>query len=295
MRCLVVWASAAVCLTVLAFLGHGAALAQKVNPVEAIEKALPQKAPAVPRQPRKILIFSKTAGFRHQSIAVGAKAIAMMGEKTGAYTTLHTEDDSFFEPEKLKNFDAVLMLNTTGEVFKSKSDPNREEMLKKSLKEFVSGGKGLIGIHAATDTYHDWKDYNTMMGGAFLKHPWTANSKVSIKNLEPNNPLNAVFDGKGFDITDEIYIFRPGTALGTERKFLLALDESKMDVSKGQREDKFYAISWLATYGKGRTFYCSLGHNDHIYWNPAILKHYLAGIQYALGDLDADATPSQKK
>ena len=299
MRCLFFLASAAFCLTLLAVVGGGSALAQKVNQLEAIEKALPQKAPAVPKQPRKILIFSKTAGFRHASIATGAKAIAMLGEKTGAFTSLHTEDESFFEPERLKNFDGVLMLNTTNEVFKPKIGTpeeisKREEMLKKSFKDFVSGGKGLMGIHAATDTYHNWPDYATMMGGTFLQHPWTSNSKVSIKVLEPNNPVNAAFGGKGFDITDEIYIFRPGTALPTERRFLLALDESKMDVGKGKRDDKFYAISWISTYGKGRTFYCSLGHNDNIYWNPAVLAHYLAGIQYALGDLDADATPTKK-
>ena len=77
-------------------------------------------------------------------------------------------------------------------------------------------------------------------------------------------------------------------------RFLLALDDSKMDVAKGKRADNFYAISWVSTFGKGRTFYCSLGHQKDIYWNPMILKHYLAGIQYALGDLEADAAPTSK-
>ena len=81
---------------------------------------LPDKAPAAPKQARKILIFSKTAGFRHGSIPIGARAIAMMGEKTGAYTTLHTEDESIFAPEKLNVFDAVFMLNTTGDCLKPK-------------------------------------------------------------------------------------------------------------------------------------------------------------------------------
>jgi type 1 glutamine amidotransferase len=265
--------------------------------VENITKALPDKAPAPPKQPRKLLIFSKTAGFRHASIPVGIKAITMMGDKTGAYTATATEDESFFEPEKLKVFDAVLMLNTTNEVFRPKDAKkgelnDREEMLKQSLADFVSGGKGLVGIHAGADTYHKWKAYNDMMGGAFVSHPWNANSTVSVKNVAPSHPLNAAFDGKGFDITDEIYVFRADTALPTERKYLLTLDDSKMDLTKGKRADGLYPISWLRTYGKGRTFYCSLGHNNHIYWNPAVLKHYLAGIQYALGDLPADATPT---
>jgi type 1 glutamine amidotransferase len=97
-----------------------------------------------------------------------------------------------------------------------------------------------------------------------------------------------------FDIVDEIYQFRADTALPSDRKFLLML-EKKADDKRGNRKDGLYPISWLSTYGKGRTFYCSLGHNDHIYWNPMILKHYLAGIQYALGDLDADSTPTVKQ
>jgi len=278
----------------------------KVKPADLmkIEAALPDKAPATHNAPHKVLIFSKTNGFRHSSIPVGAAALTLLGEKTGAYTSVHSEDESYFEPAKLKQFDAVIMLNTTGEVFRlaDKAMPKdaearkavleREEMLKQSLVDFVKGGGGLVGIHAATDTYHTWGAYNRMMGGAFIKHPWTSNSSVSVKNLAPDHPLNQVFKSKGFDIVDEIYQFRPDTALPTERRMLLALDKDKMDVSRGKREDGFYAIAWVSTYGKGRTFYCSLGHNDHIYYNPAMLQHYLAGIQYALGDLPADATPT---
>ena len=276
--------------------------------LEKITQALPEKAPAQPKQPRKILIYSKTAGFRHGSIPVGIKAISMMGDKTGAYTALASEDESMFEADKLKAFDAVFMLNTTGDCLKPKINDmkdkaqveravQREELLKKNLEEFVAGGKGLIGVHSATDTYHDkrgpfvveWPAYGKMMGGAFVSHPWNSDSKVAIKNIDPKHPLNAAFDGMDFEIVDEIYQFRDDTALPNERRYLLMLDPAKRD--RGNRKDGFYPISWLSVYGKGRNFYCSLGHNDHIYWNPIVLKHYLAGIQYALGDLQADATP----
>jgi type 1 glutamine amidotransferase len=267
--------------------------------LDRITKALPDSAPAKPRQPRKLLIYSRTQGFRHPSIPVGIKAITMIGDKTGAYLAYHTEDESFFEPEKLKTFDAVFMLNTTGECLRPKGDnkeevQRREEMLKKSLVDFVAGGKGLIGLHAATDTYHRWKEYSQMMGGVFAGHPWT--KKVPIKNLEPAHPLNAMFDGRDFEINDEIYQFTLTSALPTERKFLLALDTSKMpDARRGIRKEAGpYPISWVSTYGKGRTFYCSLGHREEIYCEPAILKHYLAGIQYVLGDLDVDVSPTVK-
>jgi type 1 glutamine amidotransferase len=349
---------------------------QDAKMIEKVTEALPDKAPAQPKAKRKLLIYSKTAGFRHSSIALGAKAIAMMGDKTGAYTAHHTEDESFFEPEKLKHFDAVFMMNTTGDCMRSDPkfvdakgevvagaketqvdqklvavdeknkpiegakvakidgkdvavdadgkaipkakvaktggrtiivdakgqevaggkkitpDPKLEEARKKSLADFVASGKGLAGVHSATDTYHGWKDYNQMMGGTFAGHPWHA--KVPVKNLEPKHPLNAAFGGMDFEITDEIYQFRADTALPTDRKFLLSLDTQKMDVSKGSRKDGLYPVSWVSTFGKGRTFYCSLGHREEIYWNPMILKHYLAGIQYVLGDLDVDATPTTK-
>jgi type 1 glutamine amidotransferase len=274
----------------------------KIKPdvLQKIKAALPDKAPATPKKPRKVLIFSKTNGFRHGSIPVGAAALTLMGQKTGAYTAVHSEDDSMFEPDKLKEFDAVIMLNTTGDVFRPAKLPNdpaakkaaleREERLKGSLVDFVKSGKGLAGMHSATDTYHRWGEYNKMMGGTFAGHPW--HKSVPVKNLSPGHPLNAMFGADGFQVVDEIYQFRNDTALPSERKMLLGLDTGKMDVSAGNRKDKQYPISWISTYGKGHTFYCSLGHRDEIYYNPAVLKHYLAGIQYALGDLSADATPT---
>jgi type 1 glutamine amidotransferase len=275
-----------------------AAHAQKAEDLAKVEKAMPATAPARPKAPRNILIYSRTAGFRHSSIAIGTRAITLMGDKTKAYTATATEDESFFEPDRLAKFDAVFMMNTTGNCLRPKAgdkaeQDKREEALKKSLNDFVGGGKGLIGVHSATDTYAGWKDYNRMMGGAFVSHPW--HQKVPVKNLDPSHPVLAAFGGKDFEIADEIYMFRDDTALPTDRRFLLSLDMSRMaekDSAKGKRKDASYPISWIANYGKGRTFYCSLGHREEIFWNPDVLKHYLAGIQFALGDLEADATPA---
>lgn len=272
----------------------------KPEVVAKIKEALPEAAPAKPKKARKVLLFSKTNGFRHGSIPTAAKALAMLGEQTGAWSAVHSEDEAMFEPETLKQFDGVIMVNTTGEVFRPKKLPGnpdekkaaleREEMLKQSLVNFVKSGGGLGGVHSATDTYKRWKEYNDMMGGAFAGHPW--HMKVPVANLTPEHPLNKVFGGEGFTVIDEIYQFRAGTAQKADRKMLLALDGSKMDLSKGKREDNFYPISWISKYGEGRTYYCSLGHRAEIYYNPQVLKHYLAGFQYMLGDLDADATPS---
>ena len=282
----------------------GGELAAQVKPdvVKKIEAALPKSAPAKAKKARKVLIFTKTNGFRHGSIAVGAKSLAMLGEKTGAYTAVHSEDDSMFEADKLKEFDAVIMLNTTGELFRPRRLPKdaaqkkaaleREERLKKNLVDFVKSGKGLAGTPSGTDTYKNWKDYNDMMGGAFAGHPW--HSLVPIKNLEPDHAVNKCFEGKGFSVKDEIYQFRLNTALATDRRMLLSLDGSKMNLKRNDGRKEFYPISWVSTYGKGRTFYCSLGHRNEIYYNPVVLQHYLAGFQYALGDLEAEGSPSAK-
>lgn len=266
-----------------------------------IKEALPTEPAVKPAKKHKVLVFSKTNGFRHGSIATGAEAMRQLGESTGVFDVVHSEDEAMFEPDTLKGFDGVIFLNTTGEVFLPKKMPadeagkktakEREEMLKKSLVDYVSGGGALIGIHSATDTYKNWPEYNKMMGGAFDGHPW--HMKVKAKNLDPGHPVNAAFGGKDLEIADEIYQFRGGTGNASDRRMLLGLSGDLADLKKGKREDNFYAISWVAEYGKGKTFYCSLGHRDEIYWNPQMLRHYLAGIQFALGDLDADATPKK--
>ncbi len=283
---------------------HGEFEKVRIQEIEKIKAALPEKAPAKPKKKRKLLIFSKTNGFRHGSIATGAASITLLGRKTGAWDAVHTEDDRYFEADKLKQFDAVIMINTTGEIFKPlkgewnklvKADRDaalkREEVLKKNLVDFVKSGRGLAGTHSATDTYKKWKEYNDMMGGAFAGHPW--HQDVPVQNLNPKHPLNRVFNGKGFNVKDEIYQFRNDTAKKGERKYLLALQDGWEGLNKrgANREDKFWPISWVDKYGEGRIFYCSLGHRNEIYYNPAVLEHYLAGIQYALGDLEADATP----
>lgn len=286
-------------LVVVVAFGQNAIAQVTPDKVERIARSLPAKATAAPAKPRMVLLYSRTNGFRHGSIPVAVQALKMLGAKTGAFTAFHSEDDSLFEPLHLNQFDAVIMVNTTGEIFRpkkwsdnpetKKAEMDRENMLKNSLVEFVKNGGGLAGMHSATDTYKNWKEYNDMMGGAFDGHPW--HTKVRLKNLDPKHPLNRIFEGASFEVTDEIYQFRNDTANPASRRMLLALDGSIVDLKKGKRTDGFYPVSWVSDYGKGRTFYCSLGHRDEIFWNPVVLSHYLDGIQFALGDLKAPAEP----
>jgi hypothetical protein len=128
------------------------------------------------------------------------------------------------------------------------------------------------------------------MGGGFAGHPFR---HISVKLDDPGSPLAAAFREKGFDITDEIYTFK-GAYSRDKVHVLLSIDWENSHLSNGNRDDNDYALSWIYECGKGRVFYCAFGHEHDIFWNTAILKHYLAGIQYALGDIKADATPSAK-
>lgn len=250
--------------------------------LQKISDALPDQPTVEPAKPRKALIFWRCGGFFHGSIRVGNVALKMLGEETGAYDAVVSDDPSMFARDKLKQFDAVIFNNTT----KVKLD----EAQRKALLDFVREGKGIVGIHAATDNFYDWPEGAAMIGGLFAGHPW--HERVAVKIDDPDHPVAAAFGKKGFYITDEIYQFRDPYSRDALR-VLLSLDMSKTP-AKGRRDDNDYAVTWVQQVGKGRVFYCSLGHRDEIFWNAQVLQHYLDGIQYALGDLKADATPSAK-
>jgi len=270
-----------------------AANEKKAVPSEAdikkIEEAMPAKATVTPAKARKILVFNKCQGFRHGVIPVAAKAFEIMGKKTGAFSTVESDDVAIFDVEKLKEFDVVILNNTTN--IKLSDDQ------KKALLSFVKeSGKGLVGTHAASDNFGDWPEGAAMVGGQFDGHPWGGGGTWAVKINDPEHPINKGFGGKGFKIKDEIYQIKGAYSRETHRE-LLSLDMSDETTSKpgGQkRADKDNPIAWILDCGKGRVFYCSLGHNNEIFWNPAILQHYLDGIQFAAGDLKVDTTPTAK-
>jgi len=273
---------------------------------EKVTAALPDKAFAPPAKPRKLLVFSVTNGFHHESIPTGLFALTEMGKKTGAYEAVVSNDISNFEADQLKNFDGVCFLSTTLDVFmpdpklrksmnpeQLKEAADRADRLKKNFLAYLNEGHGFVGIHAATDTCYEWPEYGEMIGGWFDGHPWTADTPVSIK-VEPGkekHPLVAMFDGKNVDFKEEIYQFKAPYD-SSKVDMLLRLDTSKspMDRKGIKRKDNDFGVAWAKHLGKGRVFYCSLGHNHDIYWNPIVLKHYLAGIQWAIDDYKVDVS-----
>jgi len=251
-----------------------------------IEAAAPAKATAQPAKARKILVFWLCKGFFHESIPVANKAIGVIGKKTGAYDVVFSDDMNMFDAKKLAGFDAILFNNTTKLDF---NQPGQKE----ALMDFVKSGKGIIGLHAATDNFYNWPEAAEMMGGLFVSHPWTSGGVWAVKNYEPNHPLNAAFKGEGFKIKDEIYRQKKLSAVENRRILLtLDMDDPATKNAKGAMEsDRDMPVSWLRDYGKGRVFFCGLGHNNEVFCRPAVLQHVLDGIQFALGDLKVDATP----
>ena len=279
--------------------------------IEKITAAAPAKATATPKKPRKLLAFTKWQGFQHTSINVCAAALEIMGKKTGAWETVISNDIAMFEPQSLAQFDAVFFCSTTGDIFGKdpldklpKEQAEQYARVRKALLDFVASGKGIGGSHAATDCCYTWTEFGDLMGGYFSSHPY---SKIFVKLDDPTHPINAAFKGEGFAFQDEMYVFgdktkAPGGYQPYSRKnvrVLLSIDNArtkagpdpKFDPAKGGRSDQDYAISWVKKHGEGRVFYCSFGHQHQIFWTPAVLQPYMDGVQFILGDLEADATP----
>jgi len=270
--------------------------------IREIEAAAPDTPLVSPARPRRVLVYGRMP-THPESVACCFQAMKILAEKTGAFTVTATEDPTIFLPERLKQFDAVVM-NNTHERYpmlpwdmeslspaKQAEARQREPVLKQSLLDFVAGGKGLVGIHGATAGNVQWPEFVKLFGAQYTSH---FTDTVWVKPEEVEHPLCAFLGGKSFQVHDEIYLFRK--ALTREPfardgvRVLLSLDVSRTE-DPGRRDDQDYLVSWVRPYKKGRIFYTSLGHSATAYATPAVLQHYLAGIQYAAGDLEADDTP----
>lgn len=270
-----------------------------------IEAAVPAKAQARPRRARKLLVV--TLNMRdgverrgHSSIPHGNYAIELMGKRTGAYEAVFSNDVNMFRPSSLKQFDAICFNNTVGVL-------TEDAGLRESLLAFVRQGKGFIGLHAAGATFVQYPKYDQfpafgeMLGGYENGgHPWGPKDVITLKVEDPKNPVNAAFQGRSFELSDEVFQFKDFYSR-EKLHILLSIDTEKTDMDPKRRflperaQDRDFGMSWIRDYGKGRVFYSSLGHNPDIFWNAPVLQHFLAGIQFALGDLKADARPSGTK
>jgi type 1 glutamine amidotransferase/sugar phosphate isomerase/epimerase len=259
--------------------------------------ALPKAAPAKPAKPRKLLIFTLNVGYGgHPSISSANEAFAAMGERTGAFATVVSRDPEIFQRESLRQFDAVFFNNTVGNCF-----TNAE--LRRNLAEFIYAGGGLMGVHGTTVAFtqwpgavEDWPEFGVMIGARGASHK-DSDEHVWIRVEEPDHPLGRAVGGADFDYRDEF--FRVGEPYSRKRvRVVLSIDTARTDVNAGQargnciRPDNDYALSWIRSYGRGRSFYCTIAHNPAVFADPRMLEFYLAAAQFALGDLPAASLPS---
>ena len=292
--------------------------------------ALPDSAPAVPKKPRRVLVLAKASGFVHASIPLAARTIEALGQKTGAWTTVISYDPAVITAENLQSYDGIFLASTTGSYLDDPASESVTASRRKAFMDFIRGGKGLGVIHAGTDSYHGkapgttpapapagtrppvdgdsplWPEYNRMINGYFKWH-WLYPTQVAVKIEDPNHPINAPFTSlnasgvrvaRPFSIADEVYTFNETSWVRGRARVLTSIDYAKMPAEvkalepPPQRTDHDYALSYLVREGQGRVFVEVLGHDESIYKQTPMLAHILAGMQYALGDLEADDTPS---
>lgn len=230
----------------------------------------------VDRTAKRVLVFSKTAGFRHDSIPTGIAALKEIGKDTNI-TVDSTESAAQFTTSNLARYDAVAFLSTTGDVLGAEQQ--------KAFENYVATGGGYVGIHAAADTEYDWEFYGGLVGAYFDSHPQIQPATVRVEDHD--HPATAHLDEE-WQRTDEWYNY--GTNPRDKAKVLATLDETTYTggTMKGD-----HPISWCQTYEGGRSFYTGLGHTKESYAEPAFRSHVLGGLRYATGQVKADCKPDK--
>jgi len=225
------------------------------------------------RKQKKILIFSKTAGFRHtSSIAAGKKYIIELGKKN-KFGVDTTESGDAFTAENLEKYAAVVFLCTTGNVL------NDEQQ--KAFEQFIRNGGGYVGLHSASDTEYDWAWFGELNGAYFKNHP---KPQEAIFNVVDTNNIATSHLPKVWKRFDELHNFK---WIGTDLHVLITIDENSYT---GGSNGEDHPMAWYHEFDGGRGFYTALGHDNKSWEDPLYLQHVLGGIKYAMG-----ANPESKK
>jgi len=223
--------------------------------------------------PKKLLAFTLSAGFKHDTATPSADYLKAWTAKSKDIEVTATEDPSFITPENLKKFDGIYFY-TTG-------DLPIPEPARVALLDWIKSGKGFIGVHSATDTYHNWKPYIDMIGGEFQTHG--PQVQVKIHAVDPKHPAGKPVP-EGWTFTEEIYEHKNFDP--KKEHVILALNEHPQT-----KAPMMFPISWCHMYGKGRVFYTALGHRKDMWDSPIFQAHLMGGIRWALGLAKGDAKP----
>ena len=263
----------------------------------------PDAATAPVSKKHKVLLFSLFTGFDHWVIPHADAVINILSEKTGAYEILKSVDISMFEKKTLKQFDAIVLNNNCSkgdhrdlfyDALGTITEMSEEEKIKKAaelesnLLSFVKKGGGLAILHGGIVMQNNSPEFSEMLGGSFDYHP--PQQRIELKLAEQDHPMTKAFEGKSFTHIDEPYFFKNAYSKKNFRP-LLYMEISEIQKMKHETDEKISYVSWIKKYGKGRIFYVSPSHNAQSYEDSRILKYYLNGMQYVLGDLKCDDTP----
>jgi uncharacterized protein len=210
------------------------------------------------QQPIRVLMLTATAGFRHDSIPVARDVMAGLAAGGGGFTVTATEDLSSMTSSSLAGYDVIFFALTSGEL---EFTPEQ----KAAIVSFVSGGKGFLGVHSASDTLYEWPDYGRLVGAYFKEHPWTRQATVVVEDT--SHPATAGL-GDRFGLTEEFYTFRENPRPPVQ--ILLRLDPA----SVGATGD--YPLAWAQSVGAGRAYYNALGHFAET-WRDTRFQRQLAG------------------
>ncbi len=216
----------------------------------------------------KVLVFSKTMGFKHASIPAGIAAIEKLGSEN-EFEVDTTKNADLFNEENLQKYSAIVFLSTTMNVL----DHNQEA----AFERYIQAGGGYVGIHAAADCEYDWGWYNKLVGAQFLSHPAGTPEADFIIN---DNSFIATkhFTDSVWHRSDEIYNYK---RINPDVNVLMTVDESTYE---GGANGDYHPFAWYHEFDGGRAFYTGAGHTDESYSEEPFLKHILGGIQYAIGE-----------
>lgn len=247
---------------------------------------------------RRVLFFSKSSGFEHSCIKVKDgqpshvdKVLAELGAKNNIQFTC-TKDGAVFTPGGLARFDAVFFY-TTGDLTQAGNDkqPPMPADGKETLLQYIKSGKGFIGSHCATDTFHSKggqvDPYIEMVGGEFISHGAQQTAKMTC--------ADAKFPGcgecnAGFELHEEWYSLK-----NIARDLRVILINETAGMKGWMYERPPFPATWAKKYGKGRVFYTSMGHREDVWTNPLFQSLLLGGVRVACGDAKADLTPNVEK
>ncbi|MET7365915.1 ThuA domain-containing protein [Streptomyces sp. NPDC005566] len=221
-----------------------------------------------------VLVFSKTAGFRHSSIDEGVTALRELGAANN-FTVTATEDAAAFTPANLAGYESVVFLSTTGDVLNASQQT--------AFEGYIGAGGGYVGIHAAADTEYDWAWYGGLAGALFRSHPQIQPATVTVEDRAHDATSHL---GRTWQRTDEWYDYR--TNPRTTAHVLASLDESTYS---GGAMGGDHPIAWCKDYEGGRAFYTGGGHTEDSYTDPAFRRHLLGGIRWAARLTEADCRP----